>query len=152
MQTVVGILGFMGLRSLAVDWEAPEPPRKYWKIDPQSDAVPGIERSLYPGQGGVYQRPIGKCGADLSDCTCTPPASPELYFDTDTGKVTGVLCTMGCSDEMSCPNPPRPLDFVKCQPFGKCFLYCSHDEDCPGPDGICVRINLRVGTACMYKP
>ncbi|KAF4714451.1 hypothetical protein FOZ62_014516, partial [Perkinsus olseni] len=44
------------------------------KIIPQPDALLGTKRLGNPGQGGVYQRPIGECGADLSNCTCTYPA------------------------------------------------------------------------------
>ncbi|KAF4715059.1 hypothetical protein FOZ62_010156 [Perkinsus olseni] len=73
MQTIVGILCFMGLRSFAVDWEALESPRIYLKIYPQPDALPGIERSVNAsGQGGVYERPFGTC----PDCSCTSPAFP----------------------------------------------------------------------------
>ncbi|KAF4682083.1 hypothetical protein FOZ63_007551 [Perkinsus olseni] len=152
MQTLVGILCFMGLQSFDVDWEAPEAPSKYWKMNHQPNALRGMKRSVNPSKrGGVYQRPIGNCTADLSNCTCTPPARPEISLDTDTGKVAAVLCTVDCAEASDCPKPPV-LRYVQCQHFEGCLIYCNQDEDCPGPDGICELINLRVGSACMYKP
>ncbi|KAF4721999.1 hypothetical protein FOZ62_025266, partial [Perkinsus olseni] len=119
----------MSFRSFAVDSEAPDSPRIFLKMYPQSDALPGIERSVNAsGQGGVYEPPIGKCKhvgqGDVSGCSCNPPAS--LAGVTDGDKVFAVVCTEKCSGASSCPKPPKGS--VECKPFGSCLINCKNDQ------------------------
>ncbi|KAF4720774.1 hypothetical protein FOZ62_014561 [Perkinsus olseni] len=132
MYTIVGILCFMCLRGIALDFEVEDSAIKHLLRSPLLNASSGSENLTIETEGGPYEKPIGECvtkGGNVVGCHCN---NGDLWFIADDrshpGVIDLVLCSKKCTTAITCPSPTGP-GAAQCND-NYCMTYCRDDTDC----------------------